>query len=189
MQVYHQEVATPSSRTTSGTKRMESLFTQWTSRGQCSTSCSCLSFCSPRSTESNLSLEPLRTVSCPQKESLKLRSRYYVNGRCLVMAFRTHYPPKWNLALSILSWRNWRQQQKKQGHSCFSKVCAKSLSRVRLFATLFLTRAHQGPLSMGFSRQEYWSRLPFPPPVDLSDPGIETVPPVAPELTSGFLTC
>ena len=136
-----------------------------------------------------MSLDPLRTVSCPQKESLKLRSRYHVNGRCLVMAFRTHYPPKWNLALSILSWRNWRQQQRKQGHSCFSKVCAKSLSRVRLFATLFLTRAHQGPLSMGFSRQEYWSRLPFPPPVDLPDPGIETVPPVAPELTSGFLTC
>ena len=124
LQFYHQEVATPSSRTTSGTKRMESPFTQWTSRGQCSTSCPCLSFCSPRSTESNLSLDPLRTVSCPQKESLKLRSRYHVNGRCLVTAFRTHYPPEWHFALLILSWRNWRQQRKKQGHSCFSKVCA-----------------------------------------------------------------
>ena len=37
------------------------------------------------------------------------------------------------------------------------------------------TLAHQAPLSMGFSRQKYWSRLPFPPPGDLSDPGIEHV--------------
>ena len=34
------------------------------------------------------------------------------------------------------------------------------------------TIAHQAPLSMGFPRQEYWSGLPFPPPWDLSDPGI-----------------
>jgi len=33
--------------------------------------------------------------------------------------------------------------------------------------------AHQAPPSMGFSRQEYWSGLPFPSPGDLSDPGIE----------------
>ena len=47
-----------------------------------------------------------------------------------------------------------------------------SLSRVRLFATPW-TVAHQAPPSMGFSRQEYWSGLPFPPPGDLPDPGIE----------------
>ena len=35
------------------------------------------------------------------------------------------------------------------------------------------TVAHQTPLSMGFPRQEYWSRLPFPPPRDLPDPGIK----------------
>ena len=35
------------------------------------------------------------------------------------------------------------------------------------------TVAHQGPLSMEFSRQEYWSGLPFPSPGDLPDPGIE----------------
>ena len=43
---------------------------------------------------------------------------------------------------------------------------AKSLSRVRLFATPG-TVARQAPLSMGFSRQEYWSGLPCPPPGDL----------------------
>ena len=37
------------------------------------------------------------------------------------------------------------------------------------------TVAHQAPLSMGFSRQEYWSRFPCPPPGDLPDPGMKTV--------------
>ena len=48
----------------------------------------------------------------------------------------------------------------------------KSLSRVRLFATPW-TLAYQAPLSMGFSRQEYWSGVPFPSPGDLPNPGIE----------------
>ena len=45
-------------------------------------------------------------------------------------------------------------------------------SHVSLFATP-RTVARKAPLSMGFSRQEYWSRLSFPPPGDLPDPGIE----------------
>ena len=45
-------------------------------------------------------------------------------------------------------------------------------SRVQIFATL-LTVPCQAPLSMGFSRREYWSGLPCPPPGDLPDPGIE----------------
>ena len=56
------------------------------------------------------------------------------------------------------------------------KVKVKSLSRVQLFATLW-TIAHQAPLSMGFSRQEYRSRLPFPSPGDLPNSGIEPRPP------------
>ena len=52
------------------------------------------------------------------------------------------------------------------------KVKVKSLSRVGLFVTPW-TVAHQAPPSMGFSRQEYWSGLPFPSPGDLPDPGIE----------------
>ena len=50
----------------------------------------------------------------------------------------------------------------------------KSLSRVRLFTTPW-TVAYQAPPipSMGFSRQECWSGLPFPSPGDLPDPGIE----------------
>ena len=51
-------------------------------------------------------------------------------------------------------------------------VIVKSLSRVQLFATPW-TVAHQAPLSMGFSRREYWSGLPFPCPGDLPNPGTE----------------
>ena len=64
------------------------------------------------------------------------------------------------------------------------KVKVKSLSRVRLFATPW-TVAYQAPLSMGFSRQEYWSGLPFPSPGDLPDPGIE---PWSPALQADALT-
>ena len=52
------------------------------------------------------------------------------------------------------------------------KAKVKSFSHVRLFATPW-TVAHQAPLSMGFSRQEHWSGLPFPSPGDLPDPGIK----------------
>ena len=64
------------------------------------------------------------------------------------------------------------------------KVKVKSLSRVRLFVTPW-TVAHQAPPSMGFSRQEYWSGLPFPSPEDLPDPGIE---PGSPTLQADTLT-
>ena len=50
------------------------------------------------------------------------------------------------------------------------------------------TVAHQAPLSMGFSRQEYWSRLPFPTPGDLSDQGIEPMSLVSLALAGRFFT-
>ena len=53
----------------------------------------------------------------------------------------------------------------------------KSLSRVQLFATPWMV-AYQALPSMGFSRQEYWSGLPFPSPGDLPNPGIEPGSPV-----------
>ena len=60
----------------------------------------------------------------------------------------------------------------------------KLLSGVRLFVTPW-TVACQASLSMGFSRQEYWSGLPLPPPGDLPDPGIE---PGSPALEADALT-
>ena len=58
------------------------------------------------------------------------------------------------------------------GKNIGKKVKVKSLSRVWLFVTPW-TVAYQAPPSMGFSRQEYWSGLPFPSPGDLPDSGIE----------------
>ena len=63
--------------------------------------------------------------------------------------------------------------------SCFSCV--------QLFATLW-TVAHQAPLSMGFSSQEYWSGLPYPPPGDFPNSGIEPTSPTAPALQVDFFT-
>ena len=67
-------------------------------------------------------------------------------------------------------------------------MCSSMLSHfshVQLFVTLWTT-AQQAPLSMGFSRQEYWSGLPCPPPGDLPDPGIE--PACLMSLAGGFFT-
>ena len=58
-------------------------------------------------------------------------------------------------------------------------------SHVQLFETLW-TVAHQGPLSMGFSRKEYWSGLPCPAPGDLPDPGIEPMSLMSPALATRF---
>ena len=61
--------------------------------------------------------------------------------------------------------------KKKKNIYIYKKVNVKSLSDVRLFATPW-TAAYQAPPSMGFSRQEYWSGLPFPSPGDLPNPGM-----------------
>ena len=58
-------------------------------------------------------------------------------------------------------------------------------SRVQLCTTLW-TKAHQTPLSMGFSRQEYWSGLPCPPPGDLPNPGTELTSLMSPALAGVF---
>ena len=66
-------------------------------------------------------------------------------------------------------------------HACMLS----QLGRVRFFVALW-TIAHHIPLSMGFSRQEYWSGLPCSPPVDLPNPAIKPVPPEFPALSGRF---
>ena len=73
------------------------------------------------------------------------------------------------------------------GHIALYVSSACTLSHIQLFATPW-TVAHQAPLSVGFCRQEYWSGLSFPPPVDLSDPEIELVSLASPALAGGFFT-
>ena len=68
-------------------------------------------------------------------------------------------------------------------HAMHHHVCL--FSRVQLFVTPW-TVAYQAPLSMRFSRQEYWSGLPFPTPRDLPDPGIEPASLASPPLAGRF---
>ena len=67
------------------------------------------------------------------------------------------------------------------------RVLAQTLSHAWFFATLW-TVAHQAPLTMGFSWQEYWSGLPFPPLRDLPNPGIKPVSLMSPVLAGRFFT-
>ena len=68
-------------------------------------------------------------------------------------------------------------------HACMLRY----YTRVQLFATPW-TVAHQTPPSMEFSKQEYWSELPFPLPGVLPNPGIEPMSLLSPSLAGGFLT-
>ena len=61
------------------------------------------------------------------------------------------------------------------------------LLHVQYFVTPW-TVAHQAPLSMGFSRQEYWSGLQFPPPGDLPNTGIKPASLMSPALAGRFFT-
>ena len=65
------------------------------------------------------------------------------------------------------------------------RVCAHARSVLSNSSLTLRTAAHQAPLSMGFSRQEHWSGLTFPPPGDPPDPGIE---PASPALAGRFFT-
>ena len=60
-------------------------------------------------------------------------------------------------------------------------------SRVRPFETPWTVASH-APVSMGFSRQEYWSGLPFPPQGNLLNPGIRPKSPASPAVAGGFFT-
>ena len=78
-----------------------------------------------------------------------------------------------HMCLSVIKWR-----QKQLPLKIVQFTSVQLLSRVRLFVAPW-TAAHQAPPSMGFSRQEYWSGLPFPSPGDLPDPGIEPQSPAS----------
>ena len=71
----------------------------------------------------------------------------------------------------------WKKYMKRKENACVFSC----FRHVWLFATLW-TVAWQAPLSMGCFGQEYWSGLPFPPPGDLPEPGIEPLSPVSPTL-------
>ena len=114
------------------------------------------------------------------------------------MAFWVSFGKSCNLLVSLD-----KQTQQNQNHHQFCILslsariqysscrlyacCAQSLSHVQLFATPW-TVALQASLPMKFSRQEYWSRLPFPPPEDLPKSGIEPTSLASSALAGGFFT-
>ena len=75
----------------------------------------------------------------------------------------------------------------KSVHPEFSSF-AKGAKLLQLCPTLCDPMDHSPPLSVGFSRQEYWSGLPFPSPADLPDPGIKPTSLMSPALAGRFFT-
>ena len=88
-------------------------------------------------------------------------------------------------ALDDNSVRRWWQVDMIVGIKAYSPLCMGSCSVAQSCQTLCDPMA---PLPMAFSRQGYWSRLPFPPPGDLPNPGIKLTSLVPPALAGGFLT-
>ena len=93
---------------------------------------------------------------------------------------RRDMEPQSHVPGSLVSW-GWSQNQ----HPTRTRELVVLVCSVVSDSATPGTIAHQAPLSMGFPRQEYWSRLPFPSPGDLSNPGIE---PASPALAGGFFT-
>ena len=70
----------------------------------------------------------------------------------------------------------------------YLKVCVRAKWLQSQFFVTLWTVAHQAPLSMGFSRQEFWSELPCPPPGELLNPGTEPASLMSPALAGRFFT-
>ena len=116
----------------------------------------------------------------------------------------------WATSLSLCTFMHWRRRWQptpvflpgeSQGRgawwAAFYGVAQSWIWLKRLSSSIYIyityikswsswTVACQTPLFMGFSRQEYWSGLPFPTPGDLSDPRIKPTSPASPELAGGF---
>ena len=90
---------------------------------------------------------------------------------------------------SVRAFISRRESLNPQGKLRIWQHCAyvELLHRVRLFATPWTVGLQPLPF-MGFSRQEYWGRLPFPPPGDLPNPGIKLTSPVSPALVGRFFS-
>ena len=104
-----------------------------------------------------------------------------------------HFSP--HLLLDSIMCTSCTHGSQQRGHACWHshhtplmmKFCVLSLWVIQLFATPWIV-ARQTPLSIEFSRQEYWNGLPFLNPGDLPHPGIKPESPMSPALAGGFFT-
>ena len=99
---------------------------------------------------------------------------------------RSFMAPEIEGRLGLQSWQNLTPEMRLEEYPEQDDMRAQSLSHVWLCDPVDCTR--QAPLSMEFSRQEYWSGLPFPTPADLPDPGTEPTSPASPALAGRFFT-
>ena len=111
--------------------------------------------------------------------TVQLSRPYMTTGKTIALTRRTFVGKVMSLLLNMLSRLVITFLPR-------SKHLLSRFSHVQLFETLW-TVAHQAHLSMGFSRQEYWSELPFPPPGDLPEPWIKPPSLKSPALAGRFL--
>ena len=146
-----------------------------------------------------MSIQPSHLLLSPSPPTFNLSQPQGLSNES-VLGIR--WPKYWSVSLSIspsndflglISFRmDWFDLLIVQGtlkslfQHCSSKASILHFSCVQLFATLW-TVAYQVPLSMGFSRQEYWNELPHPPPRDLPNPGTEHASLKSPALAGGVL--
>ena len=107
----------------------------------------------------------------------------HFDRRIISLAFKKQQKPKGHSDIPFSYWK----QEIKLMWELHSQYLCRVLSYVWLFTAPW-TVAHQSPLPMGFSRQEYWSGLPFPTPENLPDPGIELMSLASPALAGRFFT-
>ena len=111
--------------------------------------------------------------------------RKHCHTGCMLACTHTHIHTLGFLFQYLLKGQHakWSSSQAHLMYAC-SLHC---FNRVRLFVTPGTVACQAAP-SMEFSRQEYWSGLPCPPPANLSDPGMEPTSPTSPALAGGFFT-
>ena len=108
--------------------------------------------------------------------------------RAALAATRCPQEPEGGQAASVCStWWGWREPPRSCSHGQ-RLGCVLSRSVVCDSSRSHGLKGRQAPLSMGFSKQEYWSGLPCPPPGDLSDPGVEPICLMSPALASELFT-
>ena len=114
-----------------------------------------------------------------------MKSSSHQETDCEIVSFSLHS----GKGVVLRQGTDWGSAAEGALHTPTPDVCmhAHSLSHVQLFATLWIV-AFQAPLSMGFSRQEYWTGLPCPPPGDLLDPGVKPKSLPSPTWEGGFFT-
>ena len=109
----------------------------------------------------------------------------------VVWLFLLYWFSRWSNQLSSLYKRGQRgtvvlkwEKMRNSYQDLYTRACACvcSVTSVVSDSATPWTVAHQAPLSMGFSRQEHWTGLPWPPPENLPDPGIEPKSPASPAL-------